>query len=86
MAQVEVSDKLNADLKALASHDHRSLNELLEEALSGYVFQRLSEPQLSAAQIEHLRLSLEAADRGELVSQEEVEAFFNDWEKEIAGR
>jgi predicted transcriptional regulator len=62
------------------------VNELLEEALAGYVFQRVSEAQLSPAEIEHLKLSLQAADRGELISQEEVEGFFDDWEKEIASR
>lgn len=86
MAHVEVSDKLNADLEALASQDHRPVNELLDEALRSYVFQRFSEPQLSPAQIEHLKQSLQAADRGELISQEEVEAFFDDWEKEITSR
>jgi predicted transcriptional regulator len=86
MAQIEVSDKLNTDLEALASQDHRSVNELLEEALTSYMFQRVTEPQLTPAQVERLKLSLQAADRGELISQEEAEAFFDDWEKEIADR
>jgi predicted transcriptional regulator len=47
---------------------------------------QVGEDFYSAEAIEHLIEGIRQADHGELVSQEEVEAFFSDWEKEVASR
>ena len=47
---------------------------------------RLNEPILTEAQIARLTTSLAQADCGDWVSQDQVEAFFDDWEKEATAR
>lgn len=51
-----------------------AVNSLLAEALGG-------PPEYSAAELAKLQLSVDEADRGELVSQAEVDAFFADWRR-----
>jgi Arc/MetJ-type ribon-helix-helix transcriptional regulator len=38
-------------------------------------------PQYSAAELAEIQQGIDEADRGEFVSQEEVEAFFEDWKR-----
>jgi predicted transcriptional regulator len=59
---------------------------VLAEAIDTYLSFRHIEQELSPTQIERLMHSVTQADRGELVSQEEVEEFFSDWEKEATSR
>ena len=86
MAQIEISDKAAAELQQLALQDNRPLKFVAEEAIDSYLSFRLHEPPLTEDQIEHIKRSLAQAQRGELIPQEEVEAFFDDWEREIAAR
>lgn len=86
MAQMEVPEKFAAELQELASRDDRAVQDVLAEALDTYISFRHIEQDLSPAVIERLKHSATQADRGELVPQEEVEAFFSDWEKEAASR
>jgi len=86
MAQMEVPEKFAAELQELASRDDRAVQDVLAEAIDTYISLRHIEPELTPPQIERLKHSMAQADRGELVSQEEVEAFFDGWEKEIASR
>jgi len=86
MAQIEVPEKYAADLKELASRDDRAVEDVVGEAINSYILSRFYEPELSAAQIERLKHSLAQADRGEFVPQEQVDAFFESWEKDIKSR
>jgi len=73
-------------LKSVASQDSRPLKEVAEDAIGVYLSMRLNEPILTEAQIARLTTSLAQADCGDLVSQDQVEAFFDDWEKEATAR
>jgi predicted transcriptional regulator len=84
MAQIEVPEKFAAELQELASRDDRALQDVLAEAIDTYLSFRHIEQELSPTQIERLMHSVTQA--GELVSQEEVEEFFSDWEKEATSR
>lgn len=86
MAQLEVPEKYVADFKELALRDERSVEDILAEAMNAYLSFRFAEPQLTAAERERLQRGLAQAERGELVSEQEVEAFFDDWEKDAASR
>ena len=86
MANIEVSEKHAEQLKSLASQDSRPLKEVADDATGVYLSMRLNEPILTDAQISRLKTSLAQADRGDLVSQDQVEAFFDDWEKEATTR
>ena len=86
MAQIVVPEKFAAELKALAQQDDRPIEAVVDEAISSYIIERSVNMPLTPGQVEHIRRGLESAERGELVSQEEVEAFFDDWEREAASR
>ncbi|QMV18744.1 hypothetical protein GOB94_08655 [Granulicella sp. 5B5] len=82
MAQLEVPEKYAAELQELALRDDRAIQDILAEAMDAYLSFRFTEPQLTAVQSQRLQHSLAQAERRELVSEPEVEAFFDDWEKE----
>lgn len=86
MAQLAVPEKFTADLQQLALEDHRPVEALVDEALLFYLSERLREPPLTSEQKERLKRGMEQARRGELVSADEVDAFFDDWEREAASR
>jgi predicted transcriptional regulator len=86
MAQINVQERPMAELKELAAQDNRPVQEIVDEAIASYLSFRYTEPALAAGQIERTRISIAEGGRGNLVSQEEVEAFFEDWEKESAAR
>jgi len=84
MAQLEVPDKYAAELKELALRDDRSVQDVVSEAMDAYLSFRFTEARLTSAQLERLKASLEQVERGELISEAQVEAFFDDWEKEAS--
>jgi predicted transcriptional regulator len=84
MAQLEVPDKYAAELKELALRDERSVQDVVSEAMDAYLSFRFTEARLTSAQLERLKASLEQVERGELISEAQVEAFFDDWEKEAS--
>jgi len=86
MAQLEVPDKYAAELKELALRDDRSVQDVVSEAMDAYLSFRFTEARLTSAQLERLKASLEQVERGELISEAQVEAFFDDWEKEASVR
>jgi predicted transcriptional regulator len=86
MAQLEVPDKYAAELKELALRDERSVQDVVSEAMDAYLSFRFTEARLTSAQLERLKASLEQVERGELISEAQVEAFFDDWEKEASVR
>ncbi len=86
MAQMEVPEKYAAELKELALRDDRAVQDVLAEAMDAYLSFRFREASLNSAQMDRLQQSLGQAERGELISEQEVEAFFDDWEKEASSR
>jgi predicted transcriptional regulator len=86
MAQIAVPEKFTAELQQLALDDNRPVEEIVAEAMHGYLACRLYEPELTPAQIERMKHSVAQLDRGEVVSGEEIEAFFDKWEKADASR
>ncbi len=86
MAQLEIPEKYTEQLQALAQQDDRSPQAVVDEALSLYISERYLEHQLTPAQVDHLRLGIDAANRGERVPSEEIEAFFDDWEREATAK
>jgi predicted transcriptional regulator len=86
MAQIEVPEKFAAELQELAARDDRPVEDVVGEAINAYLSYRFYEPELTPSQVERMKDSLVQANRGELVSQDEVEAFFDGWEKEAASR
>ena len=86
MAQLQVPEKYMVDLKQLAERDARPVQDVVAEAMDVYLSFRFLEPNLEPAHMERLHHSLAQAERGELVSERQVEAFFDDWEKEAAAR
>jgi len=86
MALIAVSEKFTAELNDVALQDERSVESVVDEAISTYLTYRLVEPPLSPDQIAHLQQGMAEAKRGDLVTEQEVEAFFDDWEKEAASK
>jgi hypothetical protein len=86
MSQIAVPEKFTAELQQLALDDNKPVEEIVAEALHGYLAYRLYEPELTESQIERLKRSAAQLDRGEVVSGEEMEAFFENWEKAAASR
>lgn len=63
---IQLDDKVLGELDALAAQIQRPRDELLSEAVEGYLaFQQ--------EQIEEIKAGLAEADRGEFVSDEEIE-------------
>jgi predicted transcriptional regulator len=60
------------------------VQDVVSEAMDAYLSFRFTEARLTSAQLERLKASLEQVERGELISEAQVEAFFDDWEKEAS--
>jgi predicted transcriptional regulator len=86
MAQLEVPERYISELNELAQRDERPVQDVVSEAMDAYLSFRFTEANLTPAQLERLNLSLAQAERGELLSDVQVEAFFDDWETEAASR
>ena len=86
MAQLEDPEKYTSELNELAQRDDRPVQDVVSEAMDAYLSFRFTEANLTPAQLERLRSSLAQAEHGELLSDVQVEAFFDDWEKEAASR
>ena len=86
MAQLEVPERYAAELKELALRDDRPVQDVVSEAMDAYLSFRFTQAQLTPSQLERLKSSLAQAERGELISEDQVDAFFDDWEKESASR
>ncbi len=86
MAQIDVPERSLEELKDLACQDNRPVQAIVDEAIASYLSFRHTEPALTPDQLEQMRTSIAQGDRGDVISQEEVEAFFDDWEKEAAAR
>jgi predicted transcriptional regulator len=86
MAQIDVPERSLEELKDLASQDNRPVQAIVDEAIASYLSFRHTEPARTPDRLEQMRTSIAQGDRGDVISQEEVEAFLDDWEKEAAAR
>lgn len=69
METLIIEQELQRQFHKLAEETHRSESEIIHEALTGYL-------AADHHYIEVLRQRIAAANRGELASENEVEAFF----------
>ncbi len=87
MAELHISDELNAELERAAGLLGRTKNELAEEAISARLEEHLaSDSSFTEEQIAKLRRGLDQLNRGEVVSGEEIEAKFAAWRQRRAAR
>lgn len=69
---IKISPELKDQLKELVQDTGKSEAELVEEALAGYITRQ-------KAIIAKVKEGRAAADRGELVDQDDVEAWLDSW-------
>jgi len=86
MSQIAVPEQFTAELQQIALDDNKPVEDIVAEALHSYLAYRFYEPELTPSQIERMKRSVAQLDRGEVVSGEEIEAFFENWEKADASR
>jgi predicted transcriptional regulator len=70
MNMIAIEESLLERFHRLASETHRPEAEIIEEALSIYI-------NKDAQYVEVLRQRMDAADRGEFASEQQVSHFFN---------
>lgn len=87
MLSLQLPEHIEAELESAADLAGRTKEDLATELLSSH-FEDQSIPlsALSEAQLTRFKESLEQIKRGEVVTEEEVNAFFEDWFKEIDSR
>lgn len=71
METLIIEQELQRQFHKLAEETHRTESEIIHEALTGYL-------AADHHYIEVLRQRIAAANRGELASEKEVEAFFTE--------
>ncbi len=81
---VEIPDELNAGLQQTADSLGRSKDDLVREALRACIEESsAAQSEFTPAALARLHEGFHAAVNGDLVPQEEIEAFFDDWEREL---
>ncbi len=87
MLQLNLPEHIEAELESAADLSGRTKEELAAELLaSHFEDQSLPLSALTEVQLDRFKESLEQIKRGEVVTEEEVDAFFEDWFKEIEAR
>jgi predicted transcriptional regulator len=88
MAQVHISDELDAELERAAGKLGCTKEALAEDAISLRIGEYLaaSESEFTEAEIAKLRRGLDQLNRGEGISIEEADAKFKRWRQEREGR
>ncbi|HWB31769.1 MAG TPA: hypothetical protein VG714_01220 [Acidobacteriaceae bacterium] len=86
MAEVHISDELNAELERAAGQLGCTKDELAEDAISLRIGEHLaaSESEFSEADIAKLRRGLDQLNRGEGLTVEDVGTKFEKWRRERA--
>jgi predicted transcriptional regulator len=91
MAAFQIPEHIDNQLNELAAATGQSKDDLILEALA-HRFDLQQEDhsmklsEFTPGQLERMDRSVEQLRRGEFVSGEEIEAFFDEWENEIAGK
>jgi predicted transcriptional regulator len=92
MAELHISDELNAELERAAVLLGRTKNDIAEEAITARLLEEASAEHLASGtsfteeDIAKLRRGLDQLNRGEGISMEEVDAKFARWRQEREGR
>jgi predicted transcriptional regulator len=87
MANLHISDELDAELERAAGLLGRTKDSLAEEAISARLEEHLaSETNFTEEEIAKLRRGLDQLNRGEGVPGEEIEAMFEDWRRQRNSR
>jgi predicted transcriptional regulator len=87
MLQLNLPEHIEAELESAADLSGRTKEELATELLaSHFEDQSLPLSALTEAQLARFKESLDQIKRGEVVTEEEVDAFFEDWFNEIESR
>ncbi len=76
---VRMSDDLKRRLDALANATKRSKSALASEAIAAYL-------DLNAWQVDAINQGLAAADRGELIADQDIEDWVASWNGKLADR
>jgi predicted transcriptional regulator len=81
MAQVHISDELDAELERAAGKLGCTKEALAEDAISLRIGEYLaaSESEFTEAEIAKLRRGLDQLNRGEVVPGEEIQTMFDAW-------
>lgn len=83
MANLHISDELDAELERAAGRLGRTKDSLAEEAISARLEEHLaSDTSFTDEEIAKLRRGLEQLNRGEGISMQEVDAKFERWRRE----
>lgn len=88
MAELHISDELDAELGRVAGQLGCTKDELAEDAISLRIGEHLAatESEFSEADLAKLRRGLDQLNRGEGITMEEVDAKFERWRQERANR
>jgi predicted transcriptional regulator len=87
MLQLSLPEHIEAELESAADLTGRTKEELATELLaSHFEDQSLPLSAFTEAQIARFKESIGQIKRGEVVTEEEVNDFFEDWFKEIESR
>jgi hypothetical protein len=87
MVSIEITDELAAVLDAAARRAGLSKEELAEDILSTHIEDVALPPSaFTEQQLSRLKESVEQVKRGDVVTSEQVDAFFEDWFKELNAR
>ncbi len=85
MAAIQIPDTLDRSLQQSADRLGRPKDHLIQDLLQQHIEEH-SEPELTEAQIARMRESIAQLDRGEVVTSEAVDGWFNDLFKRLAAR
>jgi predicted transcriptional regulator len=87
MLLLNLPEHIEAELESAADLSGRTKEELATELLASHFEDRsLPLSALTEAQLARFKESLDQIKRGEVVTEEEVDAFFEDWFNEIESR
>ncbi len=98
MAPLEIPEKYTEQLQALAQQDDRSVQAVVDEALSSYLFERqldslhrqtttLPVTQMPREEVAALlQRRVEQSRRGDVITSEQVDVWFSDLFKELEAR
>lgn len=87
MAAIEIPHEIDSELQKLADLTGQSKESLVMQALEAHLEeQRLETLRLNQNQLDRMRQSIAQLDRGERISNEETDQFFDKWKREIAAR
>jgi predicted transcriptional regulator len=85
MATIQISDALAVALEQIADRLGKSKEDLASEAVERLVQEQAAAiSNFTPQQIERMHKSVAQLRNGEVVTSEEVDLFFEDWQKELA--